>query len=226
MKIVTHERGRTTMLVPLDELRPVEGADLVATVGMITERYSFHWPVDLNRPYSDVVGGPLVFRGGRYAHTGEIYQIDSLEIFSDGLVVNSSSTQRSDLILADFVKWGMEALGFRSPRTKPRLSNSSTIIVDFERDIESIVNPRIVALVSDAMKNTINAPIWKLGNLGFVGVTSETDTPNSAVQFNIQRRTEIPLYLNRYFSSAPLSTPNHEAFLQQLEALGIEAARH
>jgi hypothetical protein len=211
MEFISPESGQSLQLVVMDEIRPLRGGVFLPDLASeIIQRYRFASPPAQLDPAQ-----PVKFQTG-VLHAGEITMpITSLELYTDGVIVNSLNTDDADMILDDFASWVAVRFKLRQPFTHLTRKYQSRIIVSLGESLDRFVShfQIISRIVSKA-----------LGSDNELHVTRLTIGPHPPGQlplvttWNIEPRAGQPFVPNRYFSSAPLSTSAHIELLTQLEA--------
>jgi len=222
MKIVNYERGVTTLLVPMEEMRPANPPDITTAINAIKAHYGFGWAPDLNRTYDEVQKGPHTFSGGKLERDGKVISITKLQFFNDGIVVTSHSTENADAIIEDLIEWGTKTFGYRPFQTVPTRLHNSAIAIDMDFDLDHILGPHdeLSRLFAEYLTPARpKAPVWKAATLRFTGIASPKEAPDMNNVFLIERRVDVPHEKNRYFSDAPLPTQAHVRFLEALEKI-------
>src|SRR5271166_3313653 len=117
MKLISTEFGQSFHPYLLEELRPLNGG--LYLPGLITaaaERYKFASVPTI----SDALQQGAKFADGFLMVEDQIIVIRQLGIYNDGIIVVAYTTEDSDLILEDSIKWATETFRLREPITKGR----------------------------------------------------------------------------------------------------------
>src|SRR5436309_2768229 len=113
MQLVAPETGQSLQLIHMDEVRPLRGGIFMPDITEeIVRRYRFQ-----SSPTQVVHNQPAKFEIGVRKINDITIPIASLEIYSDGIIVNTRNTDDSDLVIGDFIRWIAENFEFREPRT-------------------------------------------------------------------------------------------------------------
>jgi hypothetical protein len=214
MNYISAHSGQSLQLYQPDEVRPLErGPFLPDVIARTVARYQFAKLPTL--PAAEE--GPLKFEIGKIIVDGVEISINSLEIYRDGIIVNTRHTDDSDAVIDDFFGWMIETFGFRAPMTKILRRYVSAVIVDLDSPLNSFLSrfERAQQIVSDAYEQT-------RGERRDFHVSQITITPNLAEPqrdfFRLEIRTSSPHVVpNRYFCTAPLPTRAHIEMLAALE---------
>jgi len=212
MEFITPISGQSLQLMVIDEMRPLRGGpflpDLVAA---IAGRYRF---VKIPDAIYNDQQEPIKYYHG-VLHTRELtIPIQSLEIYRDGVIVNSRSTEDSDEILGDFTVWMTEALNLRQPTTHVPRNYQSQLVVELSQSLDGL-------LVGFQKLNKILCQAF--GSDADLSMTRLTIGPHPAGvlpyqrTWNIEARIDQPFVPNRYVSTAPLPTFEHLNLLAKLE---------
>jgi hypothetical protein len=218
MKVVNTEGGRILELVALEELRPVGGVYVPDFLRAITARYSFVQPPT---NFEEMLKSGMKFEGGKFTLADNtVVSIKELSLHNDGIICEAFNTQIADLVLDDFVAWAIAEFKLHQPLSAPRRTYTSSIICDFEKDVEPGLGKiaRLSSLLSKALGDAYG---WKykyeLFRLG-LNVDPRTIPQYRLTNFIFERRTGIEYSKNRFFSIAPLTTEAHIHLLEVFEA--------
>ena len=222
MKLVSSDDGALTYLFPVDEMRPSSGVPIPDFVTKVTERYEFVTPPSLERSWEEMREGPLKFSGGVLKKGRARAVIKGFSLYTDGVAAFAYNTDDAERFIEDILNWGKEEFGLRDLVSAPRKIYTSTVIVDFEKEIDAIIQPmkdlqQLYAGYLAEHRNVVDDV--RVTRLAF-GVDPEKAPKDSAnSDFLIERRVTHPFDDNRLISQAPLPTPVHLEFLQKLEKL-------
>ena len=145
--------------------------------------------------------------------------IDKLIVYNNGLLVETrAGTTESKRILEEILAWARDKFGIvYGPNTIREWAYVDGLI--FRSDVPLLTTGPI-----ERLANVVTTEISKI--IGHetvyqpVGVTLGHDQllrKYARALFTIQRRVEIPLSDNKYYSEAPLPTETHLAILEQYE---------
>jgi hypothetical protein len=216
MEFVSSEIGQSLQLIHMDEVRPLRGGTFVPDmVAELVRRYRFQ-----SFPTKVEPNQPAKFEYGVREFGGITIPIGSLEVYTDGILVNTINTDDSDAILDDFLPWALELFKLREPRTWLPRRYQSRIIVDFGNSAGETFFKNFVDLGKIVTRT--------FGSERDLGITQISFGPHPAGElpylytWTFQPRVGQPYVPNRYFSAAPLSTPVHFEMLVALEAAANE----
>lgn len=186
----------------------------------VKHRYSFNIV-----PKPDDTGKEgFAFQIGKFDNA----QIQEMRIYSDGVIVTSSSNMEIlDRFLADMLKWSEIELGLTTTSlAKPEKHYESCIIVRASTNLAKVYvsNEKL----SNIFSQYLSSKVVGGSRYGLGGVIAEVDPEiNKNIRrphrFSIERRLGIPFKENVYYSWAPLTTNDHLALLQQLETLAASS---
>jgi hypothetical protein len=221
MKLINTEQARVVRLVPLEDIRPQGGTHITTALRKVTERYEFVYSPDLRRPWEDIEKEGFKFRVGKMIHGNNEVSVGEFALYSDGLVVTTFTTDEGELFLTDLTAWAKKELGFRDLNpARVRTLYLSNVIVEFESSPNSLVNK--FSLLSETLTTVlqktygIETPV-QLSQFGMNIDRTSSVVPNIG-HFSLERRVNQPYSTNRFFSSAPLKTKDHLAFLETMES--------
>jgi hypothetical protein len=215
MQLLAVALARIVAFVELIELDPrghLHAPDFFAGVA---KQFSFQKVPEKYEEYDTQKGIELAH--GKWDKT----TIDKLMIFGGGLSVDTrSSTDESEKILHEFLKWAASSYGLQyRPEMTKRRGYVSQLVFKTDGPILSLLGEpvaklsnRVTTSVEDAIGETIHyepTGLW----IGFDQLTRKM----APAAFNVQRRTDAPFHENKYFSEAPLPTQVHLKLLQEFE---------
>jgi len=213
MELITSETGQTLQLIHMDEVRPLRGGVFAPDLRKaIIDRYRFQSVAAQTEP-----GQPLKFEIGLKEINGLKIPITSLEIYQDGVIVNTHHTDDSDAVMDEFIGWIAETLSLRQPKTWLPRRYTSRIVVDLARSAGETFFTNFVKL-NEIITSALGAPLD-----GLQPQISFAPHPPGELQasrtWSFYPRIGQPYAPNRYFSFAPLPTPVHYEMLCALEAV-------
>lgn len=211
MRVVTPLSGRVTWLFETSELNP-RGLSLHHACLELKTKYSFSTPK--TREEIDAPKSGIKFENGIFKPSGSDGFTVQLTIFNDGLVAEAwAGTDYAEDFLNDAMNFAQKQLGLTfSPDMIRRKRYGSSLLVESEIGL---------AKLSDLLGATSASLSAATGSVfGVNGITLAPDPTvptDGVVPFMIERRNNVPWATNRFFSSAPLQTDQHESLLRQLE---------
>lgn len=219
MKIINYEGGRVTWLFPIEEFGKLGGVIIHSLVAAIVARYNFQTSPPSLLPEQVNVG--MKFGLGQFKFKGELVHIGEFGIYSDGIAAGAAKTDRAEAFLEDMVAWLQREFDFRNITTPIKKISSSNLVFEFDFPIEKVLNPKqqLSSIVSKALgeMHGINR-VAVLTRLDFQLDRPIEERTNNPIRFTLELRNGAAPGQNRYFSSAPISTDEHEAALIEIEA--------
>jgi len=215
MESITILQARTIAFLQTEELDPrgkVSAPDLLKAFG---GQYEFSvLPQVFGHDFDPQKG--IEFRCGKL---GTI-NIEKILVFPRAVAVDTrSSTDDSDYVLDEALRWVQKFVGRSTPIQLPRRSYWSQL--SFQSDFRlSLLNPIFEGLatrITDSVSQQTNLPLqYELVsfNLHFDQLMAKF-TPG---YFSIERLVDTPFSDNKYFSNAPLKTTEHVCILEEFEA--------
>jgi hypothetical protein len=207
MKFVSTETGQAIQLFMIDEVRPLKGGPFLPDViANVARRYRF---VSLPKEFGP--GQALKFETGFAADAGGI-PINALEIYNDGIIVNTTHTDDADIIMDEFLGWIKTELKFREPQTKIPRRYYSRIIVELDEGLDNFIAnfETCGKIVTRALGISNSMHVARM-------VFAVDPSPQPLTSWQIEPRLGVPFEAKRYFSAAPLSTNAHVDMLAALE---------
>jgi hypothetical protein len=205
-KVIT---ARSVWLFDLDELNP-RGRRVEPIFETIKARYHFA------EAALDEKKSGYIFKKGRWGSGQSELDIDSLEIFNDGVVVNTrSDTADSDAVLEDAFSWLWVEYGLGSEdfSTKPRKQYISELVVRSPgANLDKGLG--ILLTIKDSIAQAIGmaAPLIETQAVVF----GSSDKRNL---FTFERRIGEPFSSAKYFSTAAMRTADHLELLAKVTSL-------
>jgi hypothetical protein len=215
VKLISAETGQALQLIVMDEVRPLRGGFIMPDrIVEIQQRYHFApfaTPPDLTQP--------IKFQMGFIELDGSPIQITSLEIYNDGIIVNSRHTTDCDLVMDDFIVWALDQFNLREPETKIPRIYLSRVVVQFESGLDLFIvkADKMKQIVARAFGGRQELEITRL----IIGPPAGTPIPYQHT-WQIEPRIGQPHVANRYFSQAPLTTDAHVEMLNILENIATD----
>jgi len=214
MKLLSIEMSRLTALFNLT--RAAGQLYLPAAVSAITEKYAF---VGVPRSLEDLTSDRIDLTQGQFQGNA----IDSLEIYSDGIVIASkSNTDFIDDFFVDLCDWMAHELGLSMIKTHSidRIYDSNLIVEANENILKPLEALSVIGNIIDSELKTNCGLDVKFKPFGMSLASDRTQ--NSALKpttFRLERRIETEFSLHQFMSTAPLTTKQHMRALEELEAL-------
>ncbi len=222
MKLISVETGRVVFLFPREETTPRGGLYVSYALEMFTDAYEFASYPDLTRPIEDIDTISQVFKGGRLFLDDRVINIKEFTIYTDGIVIASSSTSDAELIFAHAMEWSQQTLGLRPLIKAPKKRYLSVVVIELESQIEKLFRNFIE--LSDRTNELLEAN-YGVDHPAFLYSLSLSVEDRllpqdlSISDFVLERRTEPAFEANRFFSQAPLPTHAHLEWLESFEKL-------
>ena len=214
MELINIESSRIIFLTQVH--RPGGQLYLPEAFEKVKHRYSF---TVVPKP-DDAGKDGFAFQIGKFDNA----QIQEMRIYSDGVIVTSSSNMEIlDRFLADMLKWSEIELGLTTTSlAKPEKHYESNIIVRAKTDISKAHKPneKLLSIFADYLSaKVVGQPHYELTGM-FVDADPEASKNiRRPHRFTVERRLGIPFRQNVFFSWAPLTTNDHLILLEQLETL-------
>lgn len=217
MKLIAHEEGRSLQLISADEIRPLRGGPFISDVtAAIASRYRF-----ISVPQNLAPSQTRKFENGVIVVGVLSIPINAIEIYGDGFLVSTCNTDDSDLVLDEFLEWTITQFGLRRPTTLVPRKYTSRVIIDFNHMFDEFAGQ--FALLGETAARAFG---MDTGRLCLVQVQVGPFPPTQYVYqstWTLVKRISDPMAVNRYISSAPLSTAEHLEFLEGIErALSVK----
>jgi hypothetical protein len=209
MELIASHSGQSLQLIVMDEVKPLRGGVFLGDLGpAIIERYRFMKGDPL------VPGQPAKFQTG--VLRGDVTRpIESLEIYQDGVLATSTTTDDADIILNDLFSWMTQTFALRSPVTQIPRNYQSGIVVSLDGSLNRFISnfQKMGELLTSTFRAQAPLSVTRLS----VGPNPPTQYPFQTT-WNIEPRLGQPYVPNRYMSAAPLATTTHFELLAALEA--------
>lgn len=215
MKLVSIEIGRAIQLFAADEVGPIAGLYLPELFQFVSGRYGFI-------KHSDVTEASKTgakFEQGQLKAGEKNINIKELSIHNDGIIVDTFNTDDSSTVVDDLFNSGKQTFRFRDPETKLPRRYVSHVVVDFNRPIDNALKgfEAIRRNLSSAYKNAYGADvIYDMSRIA-LAVDPQNVPQQTATEFIIERRVNVPHSKNRFYCVAPLPTQTHLALLETIE---------
>jgi len=216
MKVLAVALARVTALSQLIEWDPYGRSYLPDFIKGMVERYGFQSFPKTPEEYSSPNGA--VFSVGRM---GDI-NIQSYWIYRGGLVVDTrSSTEDAETVLKDITEWFSENFGAKSAIERiTRKFYLSQLEFYSEQNLNAL-NPKFRPL-AEMLANTVSDHLKQTVKFEATKIVLQNDVlkgPTFSLPLSVERLENSLFEENRYFSSAPLPTNEHIAFLEKFESI-------
>jgi hypothetical protein len=223
MRVIAYETARVTLLFPFEEVAPLGGADGVAIVQAVAQRYSFARPPDLSVSREEINKTGLKFEDGKFQFEGELVNINNLGVYNDGLNIDASTTERAEAFLNDLVGFLRSDFQFRGFTSHPRKFFWSQVVVEFERPLARLISgfEKFAFIINKTVASIYgpDTPLPNFARLDFEWDRTKNTAPNPVPRFYVERRLGVPFEQERYFCGAPMQTRDHLRVLEELERL-------
>lgn len=218
MEVVSFDTGRATWLFPTEEFVPLGGADAMAIIQKVADRYQFrNSPENPNREEVDKNG--LKFSTGIFEFQGRRTGIGEFILYNDGIVAVSNTTEHALAFLDDLIEFVIGEFQFRRPISPIKKVYVSVLTVEFESSMANMFanHTALTSLVG----TYLNAPQHtshgvEVTRLDF-SLDDSTVASNARPKLIIESRATVPLARRRYFSNAAMHTKAHVELLSQIE---------
>jgi hypothetical protein len=230
MKTINTLQGITALRLT-DEAQPPRGIVIQNLLSQIQARYRFAGrPVlaGLQPQIPNIQAQPMQFQSGQFQSADGIVPINALIYSNEALLIVCQRTELSDNAMKDLTENILNrAAGFRIGESSYRPYHISNVVVQFEFSLEEKIEKlrRIIEIITGAVSKhkhlpgpisttrlAFTAQAW---NVGMVPLSADSADQQD---FMIERRVGQPFEDNWYFSAAPLTTPEHLATLEAIEA--------
>jgi hypothetical protein len=195
-----------------DEIRPARGIDGSKLALALQSTFNFQ------SPYKEMKAGGAEFLNGRLVDGDREILITKIAVFNDGVHIQvPTDTDDAEIALQKALTVAFD-LGVRRPTSTPVHFPQSTLIVDFECSLESILPRALLKKISKAM------PI--AGESHLLNIATNFDAEKIAngrwrginpTLFRVDRRVSVPYDLNRYFCVANMKSSDHIEILNDFE---------
>jgi hypothetical protein len=233
MRLVGKLQGVCLVRFTPEEIMPEQGGvQIPSLVALLTATYQVtqnQMPFDMLQPLGALPGliPNLTFTNGQISLDEQTISIKHISLANNGITVSAQDTESANKIMDHVFSLLNTQLKFRFEDLRRRYFSS--LVVQFEKDIEgSLKGIRgMQSIVQLALgKKTIDEIALKrlaFGPEGKGQYMQVTIDNIDELDFAIERRAGQPFSDNRYFSSAPLRTPEHLSSLEQIEKLLVSS---
>ena len=216
MRLLSILQARTVAYLEVDELftrHHILGPEFTPK---IAERYGFLKLPEKLEDFLDEQKG-VQFGFGRWDGT----VINQLALYAHGIAVETAaSTDISEKILYDVLKWGANTLNINYHQDMiKRRAYVSGLLFSTEVSLNALhpklrgIGERLSSSVADSLGHVFPYEVTGV----FFGYDTTHTKPNAPI-FTIERRADVPFAENKYFSTAPLPTDEHLRLLKDFEA--------
>lgn len=206
--------ARGVAFLQTEDLNPRNRVSSLAFSKAFTEHYKFSKSPQTLEDFDSLKG--IEFLSGKLNETN----IERLTIFSGAIVVDTkSSTDDSDNVLQDALRWAADLVGLSSPVRVVRKSYVSQLSFYSTLRLPALhpVLQRVVGQITESVSKNLGQPLpYELVSINFN--FDQLLTKFAPGPFTIERRQDVPFSENKYFSTAPLPTNEHLSLLEEFEA--------
>lgn len=158
------------------------------------------------------------FKIGKLEIDGRTIVINVLTVFSDGLVVDTTtSTDDADLFLSDLTKWAKEAIPNITPIGPRYYLNQME--VQTTASLENYLPPLIP--IGEKISKLLNSYMTKTPSYQISTIALHFDQLGKSLPlpgvFSLERRANVAYAQNVWFVQAPLKTGDHVTLLMDME---------
>jgi len=213
MKVLSKLSGKAIWLFETVELNPL-GLDLHPVYLAVKNKYGFSTPKTRDEVDSPKDG--IKFENGNFSPNGSESFAVTLTVFGDGLVADATAgTGCAEAFLEDAVAFVQKQQGlFFEPSMVGRRRYGSQLLIESDRGLS-----RISESIADITAQ-LGAETGRKYQTSCLKIAFDPTEPIDGLgPFLIERRTNVPFALNRYFSSAPVRTEAHISLLERFEQL-------
>jgi hypothetical protein len=211
MKLIATVRGQALQLYRMDDVRPIRKEPFLPDLfGAIVGRYQFKgFPQALPKP-----GEVIKFETGKAVVNGEAIAINVLDVYNDGVIVNTGHTDDSDAVLDDLFGWLIQDFGFREPSMRRRYV--SQVIVELNNSLDKIVGP--FSALQRAFASAYEEATGERRDFHAAQFAMAVDPTNIAQSlFRIEVRENASFPERRYFCVAPIPTTELIELMNEVE---------
>lgn len=215
MESITILQARTIAFFQSEELNPRGKVSAKEFLKAFGGQYEFSVLPQVFTEGFDPQKG-IEFRCGKLGSVN----IDKVLVFPRAVAVDTrSSTDDSDYVLEEALRWAQKFVGLSSPIQVPRKSYWSQLSFQSTLTLPRIhpVFESLATKITDSVSRNNKQPL----RYELVSVTMHFDQLTAKFapsNFSIERLADTPFSDNWYFSNAPLQTNEHISFLQEFES--------
>jgi hypothetical protein len=218
MELLAVRTARLIAHLSVEELNPAGRPLAHNYMQAFVERYSF-----IKRPTTadeilDTQNKGVTFEVGKWNDVG----IAKVVLYDWGVVVETNtSTDASEAILQDMLDWGAETFGMSNrPSLITQRNYLSELVVSSDVSLPAIsthfqhLSNKVTGLVSRYVGKSL-----PFETTGFSLAFDNTLSKQLSTPFIFQRLADASFSEKKYYSGAPLKTPDHLVILEELEAM-------
>ncbi len=215
MELLSVRTARVLAFFPTGEINPRGRSLIHEVVPAFVERYKFVKYPQKFEEFDESKG--VRFEGGVWNNLET-----TVVLYNNGIQVDArSSTDDSELILEDALKWAADTFGLiYKPAMLTRKAYLSELDVACETPLDAL-NPKLNAFV-DKLSKTVGQWTGHTFDFKTVAFWLNFDTAfnkGPAGPMRIERLVDVPFSENKYYASAPLPTKTHLEFLEEFESI-------
>lgn len=225
MRVLNPIGGTAAVRCISDEVLPQRGFLQRDLIEFVAQLYAFHVRPALppNVPALPV----LQFQAGKAIINREEIIIQQLVIFPDGDAVVAQTTDLAQIVMEDLLTKLDAGLAYRYREARLEWVYTSALAVEF--DARFVERTSAFAVMQRAANEATRGALGSFGlkRLAF-GTSVEMEAGSTLLvgqfarsDFSLERRATVPLEHNVFFSTAPLRTSDHEAYLERIEREAI-----
>ena len=217
MQLLNVIRARSIWLADTFDLNPRGKYIGPSIIELLKDNYHFlkypASPNDLDQ------NNALVFSQGSFQIKKDLVIAVDLSIYQDGVVADTrSSTKETDTFIENTLSLAVKAFGleYRSEMIRQKLYVSELTVRP--KNPLSGLNSGLLAFANKitSLLGEQGTTIYEPASISFWPDPSVT---TQQVNFQFERKTNIPFSENRYYSRAPLHTDDHLKLLEEFEDL-------
>jgi hypothetical protein len=214
MELVEIELAKVTYLTKLH--RPAGSLYQPEAIAKLVQRYMFAKYPSID----DLTKNVRPFAIGKFKDI----QINEFSIYNDGIIVSSASNSNIlDEFIDDLFGWAREEFGLvPTLEAVHEKTYESSMIVKAESDISKVVAPSAAAIAAvNKAYGSDRYPAVELAYSGFVFSVDGTTFPGvkKPNKLIVDKRLNMPVDQNLFYSQAPLPTDDHFDLLRTFERL-------
>lgn len=222
MKVITANQGSCLIHFSPDEVAPPVAVLSRDLVGFLAEEFKFSLRPDL--PPGLLTEPQFTFQSGEVNFDKKKYPINQLNIVTGALIVTAKDTDTAETVATIIAKKIDETFGYKIAKNIRLKEYVSFLTVEFDPSVEKqfAAIGRVKAVLEKEIPRPSEFP-FDLKRLAFGSAEKSaaalmlTIDGVRAIDFVIERRANEPHSTNRYFSSAPVKTSDHERILALIE---------